>query len=216
MAVALMSFCAGCYARMTTSSTISEDDAEQAEVVDQPADAGTSVMSTSENKPMSPPDASPPTEYISNEAILALLPDQSYRQAGFRRLNESPFPSIVAPGKDIVLWVTADAYAAYAAVSTERPGSGVHVPTGTTIVREVFNAGKLETITVMKKLEPGAFALGGDWFYLATDAEGQVRTDAASGAPSIGLSENCGTCHLRRSRDDYLFGIPPGYLDERE
>lgn len=151
--------------------------------------------------------------HLSNEAVLSLAGSSSYRGAGFRRLNTKPFPSIAAPEKHIVLWVSSEAYASYAEVSTEVSGSEVRLPVGTTIVREVFGGDVLETITVMVKLEPGAFKLGGDWFYLATDAQGKVRTDAKSGAPSIGLSANCGTCHLRRSHDDFLFGIPPGYLD---
>lgn len=153
---------------------------------------------------------------ISNEAVLDVLSQQSYRTSGFRRLNSRPFPSVVAPGKSIVLWVSASAYDAYATVSMEHSGSMVALPQGTIIVREVYANDELDTLTLMLKLEAGAFALGGDWLYAATDPQGVVRMDATTGAPAFGLTERCGTCHLRRSHDDYLFGVSEGYLDATE
>jgi hypothetical protein len=31
---------------------------------------------------------------------------------------------------------------------------------------------------------------------------------AKDGSPQAGLLENCGTCHLRRNEDAFLFGAP--------
>lgn len=73
-------------------------------------------------------------------------------------------------------------------------------------MRDVLNDGVLDTITVMVKLPPGAFPLGGDWWYAAADPDGKIRMDAKLQTPLAGLMQNCGTCHLRRSQDDFLFG----------
>ena len=76
---------------------------------------------------------------------------------------------------------------------------------------EVLSSSVLETITVMVRLPNGAFPLGGDYWYGATDPEGNVKT-SDDGAPLVGLLQNCGTCHLRRSHDAFLFGTPRAYL----
>jgi hypothetical protein len=36
--------------------------------------------------------------------------------------------------------------------------------------------------------------------------------DADTNAPVMGLSATCGSCHLRREKDGYLFGVPSDYL----
>jgi hypothetical protein len=148
---------------------------------------------------------------LSNEAIMKMVRSYAYRGPDFALLNEEPFPSTVAPGKDVFLWVSASAQRSMSEVIPERAGSEASIPVGTVIVREVLNAGELETITVMVKLPDGAFPLGGDYWYGATDAEGNIKTDA-EGMPIAGLLENCGTCHLRRSHDAFLFGTPRAYL----
>ncbi len=85
------------------------------------------------------------------------------------------------------------------------------VSVGTVIVREVLAGGRLETITAMVRLADGTFPLGGNYWYAAADPDGTIRKNAQTGAPTAGLLESCGTCHLRRSHDDYLFGTPERY-----
>lgn len=151
------------------------------------------------------------SEVLSNEAIYDLLRGSKYRGAGFRKVNDEPFPSTVAPDKTITLWITKAGYDAFVKVAPEKSGTNVALPVGTVIVREVIAGDKLDTITAMVRLADGAFPLGGNWWYAAADPDGTIRKNAQTGAPTAGLLENCGTCHLRRSHDDYLFGTPDGY-----
>jgi hypothetical protein len=152
-------------------------------------------------------------EELSNEVIVDLLRDGTYRGPGYRLVNEEPFPSTVAPGKTIVLWVSEAGYPALARVSADHAGSEVTVPVGTVIVREVLLDDALDTLTVMVKMPKGAFPLGGDWWYAAADPDGKIRKHATEGTPLAGLLEKCGTCHLRRDRDAFLFGAPDGYVE---
>lgn len=152
-------------------------------------------------------------EELSNEVIVDLLREGTYRGPGYSLVNEEPFPSTVAPGKTVVLWVSEAGYPALARVSADHAGSDVTVPVGTVIVREVFLDEALDTLTVMVKMPKGAFPLGGDWWYAAADPDGKIRKHATEGTPLAGLLEKCGTCHLRRDRDGFLFGAPDGYVE---
>jgi hypothetical protein len=154
-----------------------------------------------------------PHEELTSEMMFGMLSTFAYRGAGFRRANGPLFPSTVAPGKWIDMWVSEAALDEMLAISPERAGSEVEVPTGTMIVREVYDGTRLATITVMVKLEQGAFPLGGDFWYSVTDPDGTVRLDA-DGLPIEGLRPDCGSCHLRRSHDGFLFGTPDGYLPQ--
>lgn len=165
------------------------------------ADAG----ATSSSEPL---DA----QGVSSEAIFELVRTRTYRGAGFRALNSTPFSSTVSPTKQIALWVSERGYAALSQISSDNAGSGMTVPVGTVIVRDVLNRGVLDAITVMVKLPEGTFPLGGDYWYAAADPDGKIRLDAETKTPLAGLLANCGTCHLRRSSDDYIFGAPQSYL----
>jgi hypothetical protein len=151
-----------------------------------------------------------PPETLSNEIIAALLTTRAYRGAGFRRANKRVFPSTVAPGKSIDMWVSEAAFQDMQRISPDRSGSHAQVPTGTIIVRDVYDGDELKTITVMVKLEDGSFPLGGDFWYGITDPDGTFRR-SDQGLPLAGLLANCGTCHLRRSQDAFLFGTPDGF-----
>jgi hypothetical protein len=180
------------------------------------ADAGAADVESDASVPLpdteTQEDLDPLTHHsLSNEAIMDLVRSYAYRGPDFVLLNDEPFPSTVAPGKHVSLWVSASARGSMSTVVPERTGSEVDIPVGTVIVREVLSGSQLETITVMVKLPVGAFPLGGDYWYGATDAEGNIKADA-DGMPIAGLLENCGTCHLRRSHDAFLFGAPRSYL----
>jgi hypothetical protein len=150
---------------------------------------------------------------LSNEAIWSLVSDFKYRGDGFRRVDRAPFPSTVSPDKKIAIYISEQAYAEYTRISPDQTGSGASLPVGSVIVREVLRETALDSITVMVRLPEGAFPLGGDWWFAAATADGTLKTDASIGAPVIGLSATCGSCHLRRDQDDFLFGVPAASLD---
>ncbi|MET0343745.1 MAG: hypothetical protein ABW252_22215, partial [Polyangiales bacterium] len=137
---------------------------------------------------------------LSNEAIMALARDQTYRteENGFRRVDRAPFASTVSPDKMIAMYVSENGYDAYTEISPDDVGSRASLPVGTVIVREVWGSGALGAITIMVQLEKGAFPLGGDFWYASLTPQGEVNKDVTSGEPQMGLSEKCGTCHLRR------------------
>lgn len=134
----------------------------------------------------------------------------AYRQ-DFTRSTKQPFLSEIAADKLIEVWISPEAAAEYSRVLLDGEGSGVKIPEGTVIIREVRDTGgTVESLTLMVKGAPGYFPGGGDWWYGVADPDGQIRLDA-SGEPRMGRLEDCGGCHLSRPQDDYLFGIPSGY-----
>ena len=145
---------------------------------------------------------------ISNEAVMALARNGTYRKAGYRRVDRSPFVSTVSPDKLIALYISEGGYDAYTAVSPDDVGSGAALPVGTVIVREVWGGGALSAVTLMVQLEKGAFPLGGDFWYASLSPDGEVNHDAQTGEPQLGLTERCGSCHLRCADDGFLFGVP--------
>lgn len=150
---------------------------------------------------------------LSNEAIWSLVSDFKYRGDGFRRVDRTPFPSTVSPDKKIAIYISEQSYGEYTRISPNQTGSGANLPVGSVIVREVLRDTTLDSITVMVRLPEGAFPLGGDWWFAAATSDGTLKTDTSIGAPVIGLSATCGSCHLRRDQDDFLFGVPAAYLD---
>jgi hypothetical protein len=148
---------------------------------------------------------------LSNEAIWNLVSEGKYRGEGFRRVDRTPFPSTVSPEKVISLWISKQAYDPYSAISPDASGSRPNIPVGTVIVREVLRGSTLDAITVMVKLPKGAFPLGGDFWFAAAAPDGTLRVDPTTHAPVIGLSATCGSCHLRRDQDGFLFGVPTDY-----
>jgi hypothetical protein len=197
----------GC-AGASLSAIDDSGDSASAPSVDSPSGYGdgdgTSVSSSSLIRP----------EQLSNEVIVDLLREGTYRGPGYEQVNYEPFPSTVAPGKTVLLWVSEAGYDSFSRVSADHAGSNVQIPVGTVIVREVFKGETLDTLTVMVRMPKGAFPLGGDWWYASADPDGKIRTSPTDGTPLAGLLKNCGTCHLRRDRDAFTFGTPDGYLPE--
>jgi hypothetical protein len=152
-------------------------------------------------------------ESLSNEAIYAIMRDQAYRGDGFRRINSEPFLSTGSPKKTVVLWVSEAGYAEFRRINADQAGSDAVLPVGTVIIREVYAGSQLDTVTAMVKFPEGTFPLGGDFWYGAADPDGTIRESASDGTPLAGMLENCGTCHLRRDRDAFIFGAPDGYAD---
>jgi hypothetical protein len=133
-----------------------------------------------------------------------------YRQ-GFRRVNSAPFTTELGGGNLIDVWVSAQAASEYARVLLDGAGSGVRLPVGTVIVREVLDENReIQTLTLMIKNPPGYYPGGGDYWYGVADPDGTIRTDA-EGNLVMGRLNACGSCHATRPNDDFLFGIPSSY-----
>lgn len=133
--------------------------------------------------------------------------ENPYRD-GFALVNVTPFTSNLPGGKMIDVWVTESAASDYALVKLDGSGSGVDLPEGTVIVREVIGeTGEVETLTMMIKGAPGYFPGGGDWWYGVAEPDGTIRVND-NGEPQMGALTECGGCHLARPDDGYLFGIP--------
>lgn len=151
-------------------------------------------------------------EPVDPEALDGEQPsvETPYRN-GFRRVNRAPFTSQVGGGALVDVWVSAHAANEYAQVLLDGEGSGVTLPVGTVIVREVLDDyGEVATLTLMIKSEPGYYPEGGDYWYGVADPDGIIRDDE-SGNPLMGKLDACGSCHASRPNDDFLFGIPSDY-----
>jgi len=111
----------------------------------------------------------------------------------------------------ILEWVSTSSSAAYEAISPGLSGSGVVTPAGTTVVRAILGAdGGVDELTLMFKGPPGYNPALGDWWFGVTDPDGSpLEIDGGAGT---GKLEGCFSCHVPRSNDDYLFGVP---LDDR-
>jgi len=126
----------------------------------------------------------------------------------FVRLNDAPYPTGLGTGADINVYVSANAYVAYASITPENTGSGVTVPEGTLIVREVLEpSGAVKTLTLMYKGPAGYNPDLGDFWFGVTDAALTPVLDSA-GARKIGRVHECYSCHIPRANDGYLFGVP--------
>jgi hypothetical protein len=136
--------------------------------------------------------------------------DLPYRE-GFRRVNRVPFTTELGGGNLIDVWVSAHAANEYARVLLDGAGSGVTLPVGTVIVREVLDENReIQTLTLMIKNQKGYYPEGGDYWYGVADPDGTIRTDDA-GNLVMGKLDACGSCHATRPDDDFLFGIPSNY-----
>jgi hypothetical protein len=150
-----------------------------------------------------PPGA---TLSVDEDAILSTL--QAFDDSpAFVRLNQSAYPTALPSQAMINVWVSSHAYAPYAMIVPDAEDSGVLVPEGTLLVREVLgDSGAVETLTLMYKGPEGYNPDLGDWWFGVTDTAGvPTRKD---GVRQAGRLEACYSCHLDRAGDDFLFGVP--------
>jgi hypothetical protein len=143
-------------------------------------------------------------------SLLAAISGGAYQTSTtFTQLTLAPYPSVAAPGSMVREWVSAFALADYAQISPGVSGSGVTLPEGTTIVREVLDAdGGVDKLTIMAKGPPGYNPELGDWWFGVTAPEGiPLETDAGL---LMGRLTECYSCHAPRSDDGFLFGVPLG------
>ena len=141
--------------------------------------------------------------------VLEAVQRPMAQSLGFERVNASPSATELHATDQITVFAPADVIADYRRVDPNRSGSGVSLPEGTVIVREVWAAeGSMVRLTVMAKGAPGYFPGGGDYFYGVLSPDGTRFESDDEGRPLRGRVEVCGTCHLDRSGDDFLFGVP--------
>lgn len=144
---------------------------------------------------------------VDDAAIMSTL--SRYRDSpAFARLNQAPYPSAIGDSAKVNIFVSTNAYAAYGSITPDVSGSGVVVPQGTLLVREVLQpSGAIEALAVMFKAPAGYNPEMGDLWLGVADAAGRPALDDA-GAPRLGRLAECATCHAARASDGYLFGVP--------
>ncbi|HTE54758.1 MAG TPA: hypothetical protein VK698_28085 [Kofleriaceae bacterium] len=144
---------------------------------------------------------------VDEQAILSTL--GGFRTSpGFVAVNQNEYETALGTGAAINVFVSAQAFAAYGSIDAEATGSGVTVPEGTFIVREVLEqpGGKVKTLTLMFKGPAGYNPELGDFWFGVTDPEGAVLVE--NGLRKAGRLEECYGCHLPRAEDGFLFGVP--------
>ena len=151
------------------------------------------------------PGPSDPGPSIDEAALLEAA--ATYRTSGkLTEASQDSYPSAVGT-TDIDVWISSFGATAYTEVTPDSTGSGVRLPEGTLIVREVLNAaGQLDKLTLMAKGPPGYNGVVGDYWFAVTDPNGTpLVTD---GVEQVGKLAACFGCHQARAADDFLFGIP--------
>jgi hypothetical protein len=153
---------------------------------------------------------SPPPE-VDAQLVLDRVANGAYRTSSqFTQITRAPYASMAAMGAWIEEWVSAEGVEAYERVRPDQSGSGVTVPPGTIIVREVRDGdGAVTALTLMCKGPSGYNASLGDWWFAKTDPSGVPLTSGEDPAiPETGQVAACYSCHEPRAADDYLFGVP--------
>ncbi len=148
----------------------------------------------------------PPEPGVSVDEQSILSAVRTFQASSrFVRLNQAAYATSLASGALINVYLSGDGSGAYAAVTPEVEGSGVALPEGTLIVREVLGAGA-STLTLMYKGAPGYNPELGDYWFGVTDIRGEPVV--ADGELRLGRLDDCYSCHLERPDDDFLFGVP--------
>jgi hypothetical protein len=150
-------------------------------------------------------DAPTADAHVMDSVDMSML-----REAGlvrrFTKLDLAAYASSLGTG-DIDVYISQDARD-YRRVHPETSGSGVTLPVGTVIVRNVLDAsGNITKVTLMGKGPAGYDPTIGDWWFGVTDPAGNPLPEA-SGGPQVGRLTECHGCHIPRATDDYLFGVP--------
>jgi len=138
-----------------------------------------------------------------------MLSVQTYRDSGdFAEITDKGYPSAVASGAAIRVWLSAFAATPYRVVDPDVAGSGVRLPEGSLIIREVYDgAGALKKLTLMGKGARGYNPAVGDYWFGVTAPDGTPQVE--NGAELTGKLEQCFGCHQARGEvDDFLFGVP--------
>jgi hypothetical protein len=143
---------------------------------------------------------------VDEDSILSAL--ASYRTSpGMAKVNDTPYETALGTGARIDVYVSAHAFAPYAAIAPEATGTGADVPEGTLIVREVQEAsGAVKSLTLMYKGPKGYNPDLDDFWFGVTSPDGTPVVE--NGASKTGKLQECYSCHLARGSDGFLFGVP--------
>lgn len=154
---------------------------------------------------ISPLDSANAVE-IDEHAILAQV--ASYGDSSqFEHVSGKAYASALGGTSLIELFASSTAAVQYRDIAPEVTGSGVVLPEGSILVREVFDAaGAPQRLTIMAKGPAGYNPQLGDWYFAVTDLHGVPVTE--DGIARSGRLADCYGCHLPRASDDYLFGVP--------
>jgi hypothetical protein len=145
---------------------------------------------------------------VDDATLRDMLASGAYRGDGFVLVNRTRYPSALAAGAMIDVYVSVDAADAYRAVDPESMTMGDPFPVGGVIVREVWSGGVLTKLTTMEKEPHGYYPDVGDFLFGATDLEGRPMTNDDHSA-QWGARAQCGSCHeSKRAGAGYLFGVP--------
>jgi hypothetical protein len=147
-----------------------------------------------------------PSGGVDEDAILSRL--SKFRSSpDFVRINQNPYPSALDPEKMVNVYVSVEGWEAFAGIAPEEDGSGLEVPEGTLIVREIQQPiGVVTTLTLMYKGPPGYNPDLNDFWFGVTDP---YRTPLVEdGLRMVGELQDCYGCHLARPDDGHLFGVP--------
>lgn len=148
---------------------------------------------------------------IDTDTALAPIVDGGFRSGAFTHATHTPYPSSAAPGSFVDEWVSSASYAEYSRIQPDAGGSGVVLPPGSIVIRAVVDSNDdVSKLTIMLKGPAGYNPALGDWWFAATDPSGNPLEDDAG--VLAGRLTGCYSCHLPRSGDDFLFGVP---LDDR-
>lgn len=145
---------------------------------------------------------------IDESAIRAAVANGAYRYSPqFTPVNRGAYPSTVATGSRINVWVSSSEFAAYGKIDPGVNGSHARLATGGMIIREVLAGdGAVAKLTLMVKGPAGYNSDLGDFWFGVTEPDGTPL--AENGATLTGKLTRCFGCHIPRATDDYLFGVP--------
>jgi hypothetical protein len=144
---------------------------------------------------------------VDENAVLAAVAQGSYASSAALVQASVAYPSAVATGSAVTEWVSADALTTYQSINPDAKGSRASLPAGTVIVRAVEDAsGEVAKLTLMVKGQRGYNPDLGDWWFGETGPTGIPVDD--DGGVEMGKLTGCYGCHLARSTDDFLFGVP--------
>ncbi len=152
------------------------------------------------------PDHAPAT--TDDATVQLMLQRRDFMGTGFVKVNKAPYASDLETGRVVSMYVSADAAAAYQAVTPETDKGGPEFPVGGMVVRTSSDAtsGTLLNLTFMVKHEPGYFPEVGDFAFGVTDPNG-TPVDDDGGTPVWGKVEDCAMCHETRASSGFLFGV---------
>ena len=146
----------------------------------------------------------PDLEFEPEQVIAQLT---TYKTEGFELINETPFASQAIQDAWISIWVSNDGADDYRGIELDGEGSGMEIPVGAVIIREVKDAsGEVKKLTVIARANEGSHPLTGDLWFATATPDGLIEDMA-----NTGFLAGCGSCHVSRAADGFLFGVPRSY-----